>query len=238
MCLSAEAASIPLQVRNRLDEPRSDAPVTWSVPLRAEQNIRDVARLRLTSGGAELPAQFTPLARWGGRITDADKPLSWVLVDTRVSLGANATLALTLEDTSAASAASPLRVLRNDASSIVIATGAATYELSKTSFDLFRVTMADGATFGAGGLRFNGRAISGPCSLAVEHSGSERISLIGRGTIEGELEYTIRMQFYRELAEVKIDLRLENLTPPMFDGQPRANDYGSQGSISFDDFSA
>jgi hypothetical protein len=235
----AEAASIRLQARNALNESRKDVPVTWSVPLGIDANIRDISRLRLMNEGLEVPAQFTVLARWGGRAEERDKPISWLLIDLRAGFPPAGTVEFVLEDQPAAPVESPLHVVRDDASGMVIETGSATYTMSKTSFHLFEsVTAGKDTTFGPSpGLRFNGRAIDSPCSLAVEHLGAERISVVGHGTIAGELEYTIRLHFFRAQSEVKVELRLENLALPSYDGQPHANDYGSQGSVTFDDFS-
>lgn len=234
---NADALSLTLTARNSLAEDRAKVPVTWGVPLGIEDGVRDAAALQLVAGGSELPAQFTVLARWGGRPDQADKPVAWLLVDTRLDLRARESVSVTLMNQGSTLTASPLTVLRDDSERIVIATGAATYELAKTAFRLFdKVTLASGETFSSGALRFNGRDIAGPCSLAVEQKGRERISLIGRGTIEGDLEYTVRLHFYRDLAVVKADLRIENLASPrVVDGQPQDNDYGSQGSVSFDD---
>ena len=228
-----QALSLRLTARNALAENRSNVAVTWSVPLAIRDDVRDTSALALMAGGTPIPAQFTALARWGGG------PVSWLLVDTRLDLQSRETRELMLVSQQVALPGSALRILRNDAEGITIATGAAMYEMSKTAFRLFdRVTLATGEIFPAsGGLRFNGRMLDGPCSLAVEHHGRERISLRGRGTIEGDLEYTIRIHFYRDLAEVKTELRIENMAAPLvIDGQPQDNEYGSQGSVSFDDF--
>lgn len=240
---SLQALSLPLNARNALAEERGGVAVTWSVPLGIHDAVRDASSLQLLAGNTEIPAQFTPLARWGGHSDQTDRPISWLLIDARLALRARQTANLTLVNRRSALAAGPLRVVRNDADAMVIATGAATYEMSKRAFRLFdRVTLATGEVFSSssdgGGMRYNGQPVAGPCSLAVEHTGRERISVVGRGTVAGELEYTIRLSFYRDLAEVKAELRVENLAAPqVVDGQPQDNDYGSHGSVSFDDLS-
>ncbi len=231
----------PLSVTNSLPESRSAAPLTWSVPLAPEDNVLTVGTLVLMRGGTEVPAQFTPMARWGGTPQDAGKPLAWVLVDAQADLAPAETSSLSLGIGQPAALSSPLRIAQNDDDHVVVETGAATYSMSKKAFRFFdTVTLQDGLSIkGAGGILFEGGLVSNAVAIRPEHVGARRLSLMVNGRVEGNLMFTARLHFYANLAEVKVDFRLENLNPPEVDyhGQPQANDYGAARSVNFDDLS-
>jgi hypothetical protein len=242
--ISASAASSPLMqltAENSLPFGRSGVPITWSVPLAVSDQVFDTAGLVLTRDGLEVPSQFTAMARWGGPPHDTNKRLAWVLVDTFVDLPASGKVALTLSRTQPTPSQSPLKIVSDNKDAILVETGAAAYSISKQAFRFFdSVTLADGTTYaGTGGLLFRGQIVANPVSVRVEHQGMNRISMWLHGTLTEGLEYTARLHFYAHLAEVKVDFRLENLNPPQMDqwGQPTANDYGSPGSVAFDDLS-
>lgn len=230
-----------LEVVNGLPEARSRAPLSWSVPLAPDDNVFSTESLSLIKGNLEVPAQFTAMARWGGTPQDTSKPLAWVLIDTALDLAPSEMALFALFKRPPADSSSPLRVTRNDTEGIAIETGAATYTLSRKAFRFFdSVTASDGTTYsGPGGIRFDGRLISNQADIRLEHAGHRRISLLVKGQIRENFEYTARIHFYANLSEVKIDFRLENLSPPRVDtfGQPQANDYGCANSVSFDDLS-
>jgi len=223
---------------NALDEARVEVPVSWSIPLANLDAVLDPASLRLTRDGLDVPAQFSVMSRWNGAPSDFSKPISWLLVDTRVSLGPSETAAFTLTSGQPQSLAG-LNILQNDANGLVISTGVARFTLSRTAFQFFeQVELTSGATFGAGRIFFNNNQTANPATISIEHQGSERISLLVRGTVSGALKFTARIHFYRGLSESKIDFRLENSNEPVVSGgQPNANNYGSPRSISFNDLS-
>jgi len=77
-----------LRVSNSLDVASTGQPVTSGVPLPHDLNLTDPTRLRLVDAGGDLvPAQFTPLARWGGAPDDSTVPMRWVLVDFQATVG-------------------------------------------------------------------------------------------------------------------------------------------------------
>jgi hypothetical protein len=80
--------NVPVRVYNPLDVARTDQPVTSGVPLPRDLGIADPARLRLVDArGDPVPAQFTPLARWGAALGDNTAPIRWVLVEFQAVVG-------------------------------------------------------------------------------------------------------------------------------------------------------
>lgn len=237
----AEAAlPYTVRVKNSLSEARSRAPVTWSIPFAPEDAVFDPLSISLTRNGEPVPIQATVMSRWGGGPEDSTRPISWLLIDLHADLAPGEEAAFEVERRVRAGGTSPLRVARNDAAGIVIETGAATYTISKTAFRIFDgVALSGSTTFpSGGGVSYNGSLVAPPVDISVEHAGPYRISLRVKGAIAGDLGFTARMQFHRDLAEVKIDFRLENLTPySWLDNQPNCNSYGTPGSVSFDDLS-
>lgn len=230
-----------VSVTNSLSESRIAAPLTWSVPLAPGDKVFATGSLVLMREGEEVPAQFTPMARWGGTPQDTGKPLAWVLVDAQVDLAPSETASFALGVGQPQASSSPLRIAQDDNDHIVVETGAATYSMSKKAFRFFdTVTLQDGLSIqGAGGILFGGGLRANPVEIRPEHVGNRRLSLLVKGQIEGNLMYTARLHFYANLAEVKVDFRLENLNSPQVSssGQPQANDYGAVRSVNFDDLS-
>src|SRR3990172_9336603 len=190
---------LPLQVTNRLAEARSRVPITWGVPLALGDGVSDPGQLTLLRGGETVPVQLLPLARWGGAPGDPGRPIAWLLADLQLDLAPGETAYLTLVAVPRTDPPSPLRVAEDDASGMVIETGAATYSLSRTAFRLFdSVILAGGPTFsGGGGLRYQGNYLTGPATMAVEQQGPERLSILVRGTLVTDLEFTLRLHFFR-----------------------------------------
>ena len=236
----AETKITTLSLKNNINEARESAPFTWSVPLSKDQNITDATTLRLTKNGVNVPAQFISLARWGGTPTDSTKPIMWVLVDAQVNLGAGENASFDLNVSTPQTVQSPLRITQNTAEKIIVDTGAAQFEISKTNFRFFdTVTLPSGKEFlGNGGIFLNNVLLSGPATVVVEHEGNERISLRVHGTLASGLQFTARLHFYKNLSEVKVDFRVENLNKTQENsGQPNAAAYGTPGSVNFDDLS-
>ena len=164
-----------LTVTSHLPESRSDCPVSWSVPLGIDDNVLDAAGLSLYRNNTEIPAQFTPLARWGGTPDETSAPIAWLLVDCQLDLESNESAILYLAADSPSVPGSPLTIIRNDSTGITIETGAATYDLSKTAFRLFdSVTLSDETVFsGSGGISLSGAITPYPAEISVEHQGAQ-----------------------------------------------------------------
>ena len=59
--------NVPLRAHNPSAQNRIDQPVTSGLPLPYALDWTDVSQLRLVdANGSPVPAQFTPVARWGG----------------------------------------------------------------------------------------------------------------------------------------------------------------------------
>ena len=83
----------------------SRQPATAGVPLAEAANVRDVARIALVDAtNKPVPAQFRVLARWRGPMSDTNRPIKWLLIDSdaptgdyRLVLGSNPMPALKVE---------------------------------------------------------------------------------------------------------------------------------------------
>ena len=231
---------LPLTVKNGLAEARSAVPVTWGVPLSIEDGITDPGQLSLKRGDDTVAVQMTPMARWGGAPDDSTRPIAWLLIDVQADLPASGISRYQLVRATRVDDASPLKIVRDDAEGITLETGAATYTLSRADFRLFdTVALPGGPAFpGEGGIFYRGVRVARPAAISVEEAGPQRITLKVRGAIEGDLEYTAMVSFYAGLAEAKIDFRAENFSAYTWsDDQPICNDYGTAGSVRFDDLS-
>ena len=130
-----------LVVRNGALSDQADAPVTVGVPWPAGAlQAPDALRL-LDAAGKELPLQTEVLSRW------PDGSVKWALLDFQATARRNATVAFWLDygadARAAAPAPSPLGV-REDESLVTVATGAATFRVSKKRFALFDEVTLEG----------------------------------------------------------------------------------------------
>ncbi len=141
-CLDAPAATIELRVVERQGVARRSEPVTFAVPF-AKGELRSAEHVRLLRDGDEIPAQFRATGLW--RPEDS---IRWLLVDFQTDIAASAQQVYTLEYGEGVSArVRPAATVRIDESDDVytVDTGAALFQVSKTSFDLFHeVRLADG----------------------------------------------------------------------------------------------
>ena len=233
------SGEVQFQIQNRLPETRTKAPVSWGVPLAPEEGFLNTDELRLMRNKAELPAQFTALARWGGAPADTTKPLAWVLVDTQVDLAASEAQTLTLENGPPSTSACPLRIARDDQEGVTVETGAAPILCLRqpSGFSIQWLWQAEihsklAGAYGIADSWLPTRPQSSRNTLA--HTGSH-------SKLEARLKaiWDLRRGFTSSATWLKpgSNFRLENLTLPSTspDGQPLANNYGSQGSAVFDD---
>ncbi len=243
--LNAQALNSPviteLSARNSFSFDRYSVPVTWGIPLSVADDIREASSLQLTKDGVQIQSQFKVLSRWGGTPSDRNHAIAWLLIDTKLDIPANSSLSLSLNRNSPSAALSSLSISENTDSLITVNTGKASYSLSKSAFRLFdSVSVSETEVFSRpGGMYLNGSLVAPIVSTEILEQGSERISVKVRGTLRNALNFTAIFHFFRDLAEVKIDFRLENQNPtPVSEfGQPQDNSYGSTNSESFDDFS-
>lgn len=224
--------------KNLLATARDNAVISWAVPLSIRDNVRDVDNLQIIRDGVIVPAQFTAMTRWGDD-PDGNAAVSWLVVDAQLDLAANENATFRLTEKNQSLQASPLQIVSNNASAIVIDTGVARYELSKSQFKFFdSVTIGNTVYRGNNGIRYNNQIIANAATIRVEHQGPERITLWVDGSIRDGMTFTSRIHFYKNLAEAKVDFRIQNLNDAAFvNGQPRTYDIGTAGSIAFDDLS-
>ncbi|MGD9101147.1 MAG: hypothetical protein PVF45_11765, partial [Anaerolineae bacterium] len=235
--------NVPLQVHNPLDRARSDEPVTSGLPLPRDLGMAEPSQLRLVDAdGNPVPAQFTPLARWGGAPDDPSAPLRWVLIDFQASVGPQDTAYYFLQAGGPGPQPPHALSVHDGAEALTIDTGVARFSVNK----------ADGGLSGPGlGGPLFGRAhsgstyeTSGPVTVRVALEGPMRVSVHVRGTYRDErgtplLDYSSRYWFYAGQPAVRLFYTVENNTPcPLAEyGQPDCYDIGSGGSVTLNDVS-
>jgi hypothetical protein len=208
--------NVPLRIHNPLEVARTGEPVTSGVPLPRELGLTDAGRLRLVdAAGDPVPAQFTPLARWGGSTDDDLAPIRWVLIDFQASVGPQGTADYFLQEGGPGPAPAHSLVVTDGADALTIDTGVAQWRISKADGDL------DGP--GLGGPIFS-QALSattyeaaGPVTVRVALEGPMRVSVHVRGTYRDFmgtplLEYTSRYWFTAGQPSVRLFHTVENNT--------------------------
>ena len=126
------ALNVPLTVHNSMDVARVNEGITSGLPLPRDLEVTDSSQLRLVDvGGQPVPAQFAPLARWGGAADDASKAIRWVLIDFQANVGPLDTAYYFLQEGGPSPAlARPLRV-SEEAEALIVDTGATAFRISK-----------------------------------------------------------------------------------------------------------
>ncbi|MBI3812624.1 MAG: hypothetical protein HY283_10570 [Nitrospirae bacterium] len=133
-------AASPISVKLTVTEPagisRTQEPVTLGIPIGQSYNVMDVASLRITAadGTTSLPAQFTVLSRWGGLATDTTKPINWVQTDFEADVPASTSATFYLKNDGSYA---PTGMAATTSSAFTVNTGAATFTISRTAFNLF-----------------------------------------------------------------------------------------------------
>ena len=236
---------VTLVVTDTLNAPRTDEPVTSGVPIPRDVNLTDLSALRLLDGsGLPVPAQFTPLARWGGAPDDPSKPVRWLLLDFQADVPANGAATYRLSDSSGATPTFPTLTVTDGTDAITIETGAALFSLSKTDGGLTAPHLA---------VPLFGRAVdsgsavyttTGPVTVTVALEGPMRASVCVKGTYRDAdnaplLHYTSRYWFYAGQPVVRLFHTVENNNPsPLVEyGQLDCYDIGSGGSVDVADLS-
>ena len=236
--------SVDLTVANPLGVARVDEPVTSGVPIPQEQALTDVSSLRLLNpSGSAVPAQFTPLARWGGAPDDSRRPISWLLVDFQASVPSSSSPTYRLVNTAGAVPPLPPLSVVVGATAIDIDTGSAQYSISRADGSLNGPGLAS-PMFGrvqSGGISYETR---GPVTVTVEMDGSMRASVHVKGSYRDSggralLDYTSRYWFYAGHPTVRMFHTVENNTLcPLGDTEQITCFYiGSPGSVALADLS-
>jgi len=172
---------VKLTLRETAGVPRRHEPVTTGVAL-PRGVVSEVGRFRLVraSDGSEVPAQFRVAGRW----LPGDS-IRWVLVDFQADLRVGETENYVLEfgpgGSRSVAVDSPVKV-REEKDRFIVETGAASFLLSRHTFNLFEsVALADGtvlvdpkASASSGGVlrgigRTVTRAIPDPANKGTHH---------------------------------------------------------------------
>ena len=253
------ALDVPLRVSDTAGVGRHADPVSWGVPLPRSANITNPGQLRLFDPGGHItPAQFTPLARWGGAPDDGSKPIKWLLVDFQADVSAHGSATYRLRQaTGGQPAPNPGVQIRDLGDELEIDTGVARFRLSKTSFGLFQQIYLDRDGDGAvddpllngpgeivatvGEVRYRSDS-SAPSELAIELNGDLHSVVRVRGHLRSDggdklLAYTARLNFYAGQPAARVMFGVWNDRPMVNNGsgQPDIKSFGSPNTILFDD---
>lgn len=134
--------SVPLAVQEFSGAERLGEPVRSGVPLPRHAEIFSPASLRLLRDGVPVPARFTTLGRWAAAPSDITAPLRWVLVDFNADVPASGTNVWTLT-MGGPGPALPTVLVGESATNIIITTGPARFEVSKTRGSLLEAAWLD-----------------------------------------------------------------------------------------------
>ncbi len=236
--------NVPLRVLNPLNVARASEPVTSGVPLPREAGITDPASLRLVDAAGEpLPAQFTPLARWGGAPDDSAAPIRWLLIDFQADVDPQGTEHYFLQGGGPGPAPPAALTLTDDADALTVDTGAAQFSISKTdgtlsapglSAPLFGQALSGSTTYTTTGPVTVEVALEGPLRASIHVKGAYRDS--GGGTL---VDYTSRYWFYAGQSSVRLFHTVENntLCPLAEYGQLDCYHIGDGGGVTVADVS-
>lgn len=118
------------EVRNDLAVERAGEVAFSGVPIPRALDLRTTDGLAVVGpGGRRVPAQFEPLARWGGPLSDANRPIRWLEISLPVHLpadGLNGYALVRAPDLPAPAGGLGLTV-RETGGAYVVDTGAATF---------------------------------------------------------------------------------------------------------------
>jgi len=206
---------VELTVREDAGTGRTAEGVTTGIPLSREADVRDVRTLRLSDeAGAEVPAQFRALARWGAPVTDERAPVRFVLADFRATVSGHGTRRFVLHAGSGAAPAAS--IARQDGADVRVATGVVELVFSRAEPGPLRlVSEAPGV---------DSPAVAGRVtSVELEENGAMRASVLVRGELEGgyeekggrhPLRYSMRWNLSAGSALARVQVVIENPDRP------------------------
>jgi len=246
---AASSDVIPLVVKERAGVVRVSDPVTFGIPFPMAAKLYNTNTLGIyTSGGAAVPAQFRVTGRWGGPADDESLPVRWVLVDFMADVPAQGEALYELR-TAGSTAATGGIVVNDAAGSVNIATGAATFSLSKTKFNLFDQVIVGNDTVVASGKSIGALVKSGtetflatgsPVKISIEEQGALRTVVLVDGKHGSNSDFTARFVFYANKSYVKVFYRVENNRVALMNGGGQPDDIynlGGKNSTNIDDLS-
>ncbi|MDY6833976.1 MAG: hypothetical protein SVY53_04155 [Chloroflexota bacterium] len=230
---------VALSVKERSGIDRNDEPVTSGIPLSRDNNITNVDELCIKdSAGNLVPAQFRVLARYDGEPTDTSRPIRVVLVDFAAQVSANSESLYYLEDKGAGTMTGP-DIASEDATHILLTTGAVTAKINKSTFNLFDQVYidsdgdgqvddpvvlgnpGDGITVMHQGTEYTSN--NTPAEIVIEENGPRRAVVKVKGYYKDSsgnllypplgdtgLSYTVRFEACKDQSYIKVDYALEN----------------------------
>ncbi|MGQ9697365.1 MAG: exo-rhamnogalacturonan lyase family protein [Armatimonadota bacterium] len=249
----------PLAVTLTITNPgpaRQAWPITSGVPLPRTATydgvhpITTVSNLRLYQGdGATMvPAQFRVLSRWDGELTDGSKRIRWVLVDFQTDLPSAGRKHFILKGVpDGGTSGGSIQVDNSSPQYVEVNTGAITFRVSKSGFNLFDYVQRSGDVSPiVTGSVSNGAAIKTQSDTAeinssaggsnyevvVEEPGPWRTVVRVRGFYKPTpymghpyyLGYTARIHAYSGKDWVRVTYTLENSGQPYYGGGARSCD--------------
>ena len=241
---SQAALHVSLQIQNPYSYSLTMEPITSGIPLPRHLNVKDAAGLRLVnSTGIPVPAQFTPLARWGGAPDDTSQPIRWVLLDFQASVPASGTAGYAVQQGGPGPSPSSPVTVTESADAVAVNTGVAEFSISKSHGGLSAPGLAS-PLYGRLKAGSVGDTLTGPVSVSVVLQGPMRVSVRVKGAYRDSsaralMEYTSRYWFYAGQSKVRLFHTVENnnLCPLGDSAQLTCFDIGSGGSMDVDDLS-
>ena len=232
--------SVPLAVPEFSGIARVNEPVRSGVPLPRHAEIFSPSSLRLLRAGVPVPARFTVLGRWGSGPDDTNAPIRWVLVDFNADVPAAGTNVWTLVE-GGPGPALPAVGVTESTTNVVVTTGPARFEISKTRGSLLEAAWLDlngDSVFSAGEQILFPAADTGPFVVATntEYRGANTAPLAtsvedngpGRVVVRVEgfhrdtgtnalLRYVTRLTFTAGRADVRVNHTIIEGRVPGFD---------------------
>ena len=137
--------NVALQVSNKLNVERIAEPVTSGVPLPKNLEINDAQTLQLVDkDGNPVPAQFTPLARWGASPGDTTAPIRWVLLDFFADVSPQETAYYYLQQGGPGPVPDEPLLINNGTDNILVEGGNLAWVFSKQDGKVFGPNLKDG----------------------------------------------------------------------------------------------
>ncbi|QQR92267.1 MAG: fibronectin type III domain-containing protein [Candidatus Iainarchaeum archaeon] len=130
----------------------SNTYVSSGIPFPKNTAITDATKCQVRLNGSPVPAQFSVISRRGGLMTDATKPIQWLLttflVQSLPAGGTNTSYALHCDNSNAPgpAPATPVSIVSNTTNSVVVNTGPAVFDVSKTTGKIFNSATVNGTS--------------------------------------------------------------------------------------------
>ncbi len=195
--ITLDELHVPLIITNPTPLPRQAEPVTSGLPIPRQLGLTDLTNLRLLEpDGNPVPAQFTPLARWGGAPDDNTAAVRWLLLDFQADVPAGGTTTYRLQGTGGPAPPFPTLNITDAVDAVTIDTGLAVFRVRKSDGGLTAPGLSEpihGRVRELGGAE---HLTGGPIEVSVEFSGPMRASVKIKGTHGAGLDYTSRFWFY------------------------------------------